>query len=245
MKLSVAMPVYNEERTIDRAIDAVLAAPVEAELELIVVDDASTDASAARLAARAAADPRIRLLRHERNRGKGAALRTAFAAATGEVVLVQDADLEYDPSDYPQLVRPIVDGEADVVIGTRFPRGGGDGREHAENADPDNSRSGRFQPHCLGNRLLTWLSNRMTGLALSDMECCYKVFRREVVQGLRLRSDRFGIEPELVQKVARGGWRVSEVPISYRRRSYSEGKKITWRDGLAALWHILRFRLFD
>ncbi|HOI56405.1 MAG TPA: glycosyltransferase family 2 protein [Phycisphaerae bacterium] len=236
MRLSIVMPVYNEERTVDRVLDAVLASPVEAEIEVIVVDDASTDASAQRLAARAAAEPRIRLLRHERNRGKGAALRTGFAAATGDVVLVQDADLEYDPADYPRLVAPIADGSADVVIGSRFAPG-------ADAADSAAARGRRA--HYFGNRLLTWLSNRMTGLDLTDMEACYKVFRREAIQGLHLRSERFGIEPELVQKAARAGWRVAEVPIAYRRRSYREGKKITWRDGLAAVWHIVRFRFFD
>jgi glycosyltransferase involved in cell wall biosynthesis len=236
MRLSIVMPVYNEERTVDRVLDAVLASPVEAEIEVIVVDDASTDGSARRLAARAAADPRIRLLRHERNRGKGAALRTGFAVATGDVVLIQDADLEYDPADYPRLIAPIADGSADVVIGSRFAPG-------VNGADGGAAR-GRGA-HYLGNRLLTWLSNRMTGLDLTDMEAGYKVFRREALQGLRLRSERFGIEPELVQKAARAGWRIREVPIAYRRRAYREGKKITWRDGLAAVWHIVRFRFFD
>jgi len=236
MRLSIVMPVYNEERTVDRVLDAVLASPVEAEIEVIVVDDASTDGSARRLAARAAADPRIRLLRHERNRGKGAALRTGFAVATGAVVLIQDADLEYDPADYPRLIAPIADGSADVVIGSRFAPG-------VNGADGGAAR-GRGA-HYLGNRLLTWLSNRMTGLDLTDMEAGYKVFRREALQGLRLRSERFGIEPELVQKAARAGWRIREVPIAYRRRAYREGKKITWRDGLAAVWHIVRFRFFD
>jgi len=236
MRLSIVMPVYNEERTVDRVLDAVLASPVEAEIEGIVVDDASTDGSARRLAARAAADPRIRLLRHERNRGKGAALRTGFAVATGDVVLIQDADLEYDPADYPRLIAPIADGSADVVIGSRFAPG-------VNGADGGAAR-GRGA-HYLGNRLLTWLSNRMTGLDLTDMEAGYKVFRREALQGLRLRSERFGIEPELVQKAARAGWRIREVPIAYRRRAYREGKKITWRDGLAAVWHIVRFRFFD
>jgi len=236
MRLSIVMPVYNEERTVDRVLDAVLASPVEAEIEVIVVDDASTDGSARRLAARAAADPRIRLLRHERNRGKGAALRTGFAVATGDVVLIQDADLEYDPADYPRLIAPIADGSADVVIGSRFAPGG--------NGADGGAARGRGA-HYLGNRLLTWLSNRMTGLDLTDMEAGYKVFRREALQGLRLRSERFGIEPELVQKAARAGWRIREVPIAYRRRAYREGKKITWRDGLAAVWHIVRFRFFD
>ncbi|MBN2581541.1 MAG: glycosyltransferase family 2 protein [Planctomycetes bacterium] len=230
MKLSVIMPVYNEERTIDRAVDGVLAAPVEAEIELIVVDDASTDGSWQRIGERAAGEPRLKVLRHERNRGKGAALRTGIAAATGDVVLVQDADLEYDPADYGRLVAPIEAGLADVVIGSRF--------------IGDVHRVLYFW-HYVGNRMLTLLSNMMTGLNLSDMEAGYKVFRREVVQGLCLRSERFGIEPELVQKVARGKFRVYEVAIRYNGRTYDEGKKITWRDGLAAVWHILRFRLFD
>jgi len=224
------MPAFNEAATLETAVRRVLAAPLDDEIELIAVDDASTDDSPALLDRLAAEDGRIRVLRQERNQGKGAALRTGFAAATGDVVLVQDADLEYDPADYPRLLAPIRSGRADVVIGSRF--------------IGDVHRVLYFW-HYVGNRLLTLLSNCMTGLNLTDIEAGYKVFRREVVQSIRIRSSRFGVEPELVQKIARGKWRVYEVAITYDGRTYDEGKKITWRDGLAAVWHIVRFRIAD
>lgn len=224
------MPAYNEEATIEQAVRRVLAAPVEDKIELLVVDDGSKDRTVALVEAMAAGEPRIRLLQKERNEGKGSALRHGFEAATGDVVLVQDADLEYDPADYPRLLGPIRDGRADVVFGSRFI-----GEVHRV----------LYFRHYVGNRLLTLLSNVMTGLNLTDMEAGYKVFRREVAQSFRIKSRRFGVEPELVQKVARGKWRVYEVAISYSGRTYAEGKKITWRDGLAALWHIVRFRIAD
>lgn len=230
LRLSVVMPAYNEEATIEQAVRQVLTAPVDDRVELIVVDDGSTDGTAAVLARLAAEDARVKVLTSDRNRGKGAALRMGFEAAGGDVVLVQDADLEYDPADYPRLLAPIRSGRADVVFGSRF--------------IGDVHRVLYFW-HYVGNRFLTILSNVMSGLNLTDMEAGYKVFRREVLQGLRIRSRRFGVEPELVQKVARGKWRVYEVGISYNGRTYGEGKKITWRDGLAAIWHILRFRIAD
>lgn len=230
MKISVIMPAFNEAATLETAVRRVLAAPLDDEIELIAVDDSSTDDSPALLDRLAAEDERIRVLRHERNQGKGAALRTGFADATGDVILVQDADLEYDPADYPRLLAPIRSGRADVVIGSRF--------------IGDVHRVLYFW-HYVGNRLLTLLSNCMTGLNLTDMEAGYKVFRREVVQSIRIRSSRFGVEPELVQKIARGKWRVYEVAITYDGRTYDEGKKITWRDGLATVWHIVRFRIAD
>jgi glycosyltransferase involved in cell wall biosynthesis len=230
VKLSVVMPVYNEEASVEKAVRRVLAAPVEEEIEVLLIDDGSTDRTADVLRTLAGGEPRLRVVRLDRNSGKGAAVRRGFAEATGDVVLIQDADLEYDPADYPRLLQPIRDGRADVVFGSRF--------------IGDVHRVLYFW-HYAGNRLLTLVSNIMTGLNLSDMEAGYKVFRREVVQKIRLRSNRFGIEPELVQKVARGKWRVYEVAVSYSGRTYDEGKKITWRDGLAALWHIVRFRLAD
>lgn len=229
MKISIAMPVYNEAHSVAATIEAVLTAPLppDDQLELIAVDDGSTDQSAEIIERIAARDPRVRLLRHQRNQGKGAALRTAFAAATGDVVIIQDADLEYDPADYPRLLEPLRQGRADVVIGSRF---------------LSNSHRVLYFWHYVGNKALTTLSNVMTGLNLSDMEVGFKLFRRQVLESFTLTSDRFGIEPELVQKVARGNWRIFEVAVSYNGRTYGEGKKITWKDGLAALWHIVRFR---
>jgi len=224
LKLSVVIPVYNERDTIAEIVRRVEAAGLAH--EIIIVDDASTDGTREVLQGLTA--PRLRLLLHEKNRGKGRALRTAFDAAEGDIVLVQDADLEYDPADYPTLLKPIVDGVADVVIGSRFL--GGPHRV-------------LYFWHYLGNRWLTTFSNVLTNLNLSDMECCYKVFRAEVLRRLVLRSERFGIEPELVARVAQLRCRIYEVPVSYFGRDYAHGKKITWRDGLAAIWHILRFSL--
>jgi glycosyltransferase involved in cell wall biosynthesis len=225
--LSVLVPAYNENKTIAGVLAAVKATPFRT--EVVVVDDGSTDGTAETLAAVAAADPSIRVLRHDRNRGKGASLRTAFAAARGDVWLIQDADREYSPEDYPALLRPIVDGNAHVVYGSRF-LGGPYARVH-------------LYVHYLGNRVLTFCSNLLTGLNLTDMETCYKVFRREVGERVAIRSKRFTVEPELTARFARMKARIYEVPIRYAGRDYAEGKKITWRDGIAALWAIVRFRL--
>jgi len=232
MRLSVIVPAFNERSTVERLLGRVAAAPLPegVELEIVVVDDGSSDGTRellVELAARADPAP-FRLLVHERNRGKGAAVRTGLGAGSGDVLLIQDADLEYDPREYPRLLQPILDGEADVVFGSRFL--GGPHRV-------------LFFWHYLGNRFLTTLSNMLTDLNLSDMETCYKVFRREVLEGVELRSNRFGIEPELTAKVARRGARIYEVPISYRGRTYAEGKKIGWKDGVAAIWSILRYNL--
>ena len=232
MRLSVIVPAYNERATVEQLLRRVAEAPLPAgvEREIVVVDDGSTDGTRellGELAERAEPAP-FRLVLHERNRGKGAAVRTGLAAGAGDVLLIQDADLEYDPREYPRLLQPILDGEADVVFGSRFL--GGPHRV-------------LFFWHYLGNRFLTTLSNMLTDLNLSDMETCYKVFRREVLDGVDLRSNRFGIEPELTAKVARRGARIFEVPISYRGRTYAEGKKIGWKDGVAAIWSILRYNL--
>ncbi|MBP7755940.1 MAG: glycosyltransferase family 2 protein [Acidobacteria bacterium] len=229
--LSIVVPAYNERATVAELLDRVAAAPLPpgVEREIVVVDDHSTDGTRELLRELAGrGSPAFRLVEQERNQGKGAALRAGFAAATGELILIQDADLEYDPRDYPRLLQPILDGEADVVYGSRFL--GGPHRV-------------LFYWHYLGNRLLTTLSNMLTDLNLSDMETCYKVFRRELLAGLTLRSNRFGIEPELTARFAQRRARIYEVPISYHGRTYAEGKKIGWRDGFAAIWAILRYNL--
>jgi glycosyltransferase involved in cell wall biosynthesis len=230
--LSIVVPAYNERPTVEQLLRRVAEAPLPEGMgrEVVVVDDGSTDGTRELLRELAAAGRPLpfRLIEQPQNRGKGAAIRAGFAAATGDVLVVQDADLEYDPRDYPRLLQPILDGEADVVFGSRFL--GGPHRV-------------LFFWHYLGNRFLTTLSNMLTDLNLSDMETCYKVFRREMLEGVELRSDRFGIEPELTAKVARRGARIYEVPISYRGRTYAEGKKIGWKDGFAAIWAILRYNL--
>ncbi|HUP01251.1 MAG TPA: glycosyltransferase family 2 protein [Gemmatimonadota bacterium] len=238
--LSVVIPVYNERRTIGEILARVAAAAYDK--EIVIVDDASTDGTADYLVTLANGDAElrgpdggpvpIRVLFQGKNRGKGAALRRGFAESRGEIVLVQDADLEYDPADYPGMLEPIQRGVADVVYGSRFR--GGPQRVH-------------LFWHYVGNRTLTLLSNLMTNLNLTDMETCYKAFRREVLEviGPTLKSDRFGFEPEVTAKVARHGFRVYETPISYHGRDYEAGKKITWRDGMAALYHIVRYRLSD
>ena len=228
MKLSVLIPVYNEADTIEELVKRVQA--VDREKELVIVDDCSTDGTRDILPRIQAAYDNVTILLHEKNQGKGAALRTGFGAAKGDVVIIQDADLEYDPAEYPHLLQPILDGRADVVYGSRFL--GGPHRV-------------LYFWHYVGNSFLTTLSNAMTNINLTDMETCYKVFRREVMDGLKIKSNRFGFEPEFTAKVARKGWRIYEVPISYSGRTYSEGKKITWKDGLKAVFTILRFRFLD
>ena len=226
-RVSVVMPVYNEVETLEEIVERVNAAPVE--LELIVVDDGSTDGSR-EILQRLQADGLIhRLLLHEENQGKGAALSTGFQAVTSDMVVIQDADLEYDPDEYPLLLEPILSDKADVVYGSRFLGG----RPHRV----------LYFWHYLGNRLLTLFSNMITNLNLTDMETCYKCFRREVLSGLTVEERAFGVEPELTAKVALGGWRVYEVGISYAGRTYAEGKKITWRDGWAAIACIIRYGL--
>jgi glycosyltransferase involved in cell wall biosynthesis len=227
VKLSVVIPVYNEAATVIEVIQRVRNTPYDT--EIIVVNDGSTDGTRDRLDMLPDADD-LRLLRHETNSGKGAALRTAFACVTGDIVIIQDADLEYDPRDFEKLLEPILDGRADVVFGSRFL--GGPHRV-------------LYFWHYLGNRFLTLLSNALTNVNLTDMETCYKAFRAPILNDLRIKSNRFGFEPEFTAKVAKRGLRIYEVPISYSGRDYAEGKKITWRDGVAALFTILRFRLFD
>lgn len=223
MKLSVIIPVYNEAKTILEIIRRVREAPFEK--EIIVVDDCSTDGTADLLRENPEG---IQVLFHERNQGKGAAIRTAIPNITGDIVIIQDADLEYHPSEYPKLIGPILDGVADVVYGSRFQGG---------------THRVLYFWHSVGNKMITTLSNMLTDLNLSDMETGYKVFRSEVLKKIRIESNRFGFEPEITAKVAKMGCRVYEVPISYWGRDYSEGKKISWKDGLAAIYWILKFNL--
>ena len=228
MKLSVVVPCYNEVGTIGQVVEAVRRSPIQ-NLEIIIVDDCSTDGTRELLQSHI--EPLVdQVLYHPKNRGKGAALRTGFAAATSDIVIVQDADLEYDPQEFPILIEPILEGKADVVFGSRFMSG----RPH---------RVVYFW-HMVGNKFLTLLSNMMTNINLSDMETCYKAFRREVIQSIRIQENRFGFEPEITAKVAKAGCRIYEVGISYYGRTYKEGKKIGWKDGFRAIYCILKYNLF-
>ncbi|HEX7705831.1 MAG TPA: glycosyltransferase [Thermoanaerobaculia bacterium] len=224
--LSVIVPCYNERPTVAELLRRVIEVPIAK--EIIVVDDCSTDGSWDIVREIAEREPMVRHFRQERNSGKGAALRRGIAEARGEIVLIQDADLEYEPSEYPRLVQPILDGHADVVFGSRF---------------SGHPRRVMMYWHTLGNGFLTWLSNITTNLNLTDMETCYKVFRRSVIQSIELKSNRFGFEPEITAKIARRRLRIYEVPISYHGREYWEGKKINWKDGVSAIWTILKFGL--
>ncbi len=244
--VSIVIAVYNERATIDEILRRVL--DTEVRKEVIIVDDCSTDRTRQILETMAARQANgetfapahdggepielrdLRFFFQTPNQGKGAALRRGFAQATGEIVLVQDADLEYDPRDYSKLLEPIIDGRADVVYGSRFL--GGPQRVH-------------YFWHYVANRILTLLSDIFTNLKLSDMETCYKAFRREVLKGIEIKSDRFGFEPEITAKIAKRDWRIYEVPITYAGRTYEEGKKITWKDGIQALWCIIRFKFSD
>lgn len=227
MKVSVVIPVFNERDTIRMIIDRVRAVPLEK--EIVVVNDCSTDGTGEVLRG-LPADPLLKIVHHERNQGKGAALRTGFRHAGNDIIIIQDADLEYDPYEYPKLLKPILDGRADVVYGTRF--GGSEAHRVF------------FFWHMVGNKMLTLFSNMLTNLSLTDMETCYKVFRREVLQQITVEENRFGFEPEITAKLAKLRVRIYEVGISYAGRSYKEGKKVNWKDGFSALRCIVKYNWF-
>jgi glycosyltransferase involved in cell wall biosynthesis len=233
MKLSVVMPIFNEQGTAERAIARVLAVSplVGMDIELICVDDGSTDSSREILARLEQVHPELKVLLQPENRGKGAALRRGIAEASGDFVIIQDADMEYDPTDFPALLRPLIEGKADVVYGSRF-LGSGPHRV-------------LYFWHSVGNSLLTLLSNALTDINLTDMETCYKAFRREIIQAIPLEEDRFGFEPEITVKIAKRHLRIYEVGISYWGRTYEEGKKIHWKDGVRALFCLLKYTLTE
>lgn len=227
MKLTVIMPAYNEELTIEKILRKVDA--VDIEKEILVVDDASTDSTPKILARLEKEIPGLRTIRHERNSGKGAAIRSAIPHVRGDIVIIQDADLEYDPGEYPEMIAPIVKGYADVVYGSRFL--GGPHRV-------------LYYWHYVANKLITTIANALYNVNLNDLETCYKAFRAEVLKSLTIHSNRFGFEPEVSAKVIKAGYRIYEVPISYYGRTYAEGKKITWKDGISAVFLLVRYRLW-
>jgi glycosyltransferase involved in cell wall biosynthesis len=229
MKLSIVIPIFNEAATIEQIVAKVNELELDIDKELILVDDGSTDGTAEIVKRLLDSHPDWKSVVHEKNTGKGAALRSGFKVATGDIVVIQDADLEYAPSDYHAMLGPIVSGHADVVYGSRF-LGGGPHRVC-------------FFWHYMGNRLITAFSNMMTNINLTDVEVCYKMFKKEVLDPIELKEDRFGFEIEITAKVARAKWRIYEVPVAYYGRSYEEGKKITWRDGVRALWCVLKYGL--
>lgn len=229
MKLSIIIPVYNEITTLDEIISRVQSAPIDLEKEIVLIDDFSTDGSREKLK-EFEGEKNIKVLYHEKNQGKGAALRTGFKNMTGQIAIIQDADLEYDPEEYPVVLGPILDGKADVVYGSRFLSG---------------PHRVLYFWHCMGNKALTLFSNMLNNLNLTDMETCYKAFKSEVLDDITLKSNRFGFEPEFTAKMAKKRFRIYEVPISYSGRTYDEGKKITWKDGVSALYCIIKFKFFN
>lgn len=230
MKLSIVMPCYNEIGTINAVLEKILNVPLEMEREVVIVDDCSTDGTREYLQTIKDSDKRINIIFHDKNQGKGAALRTAFKAVSGDIIIIQDADLEYDPNEYQKLLKPIVDGVADVVYGSRFVGG--------------ESHRVVFFWHSIGNKFLTLLSNIFTNLNLTDIEVCYKMFRREILDKIELNENRFGFEPEFTAKISKIECRIYEVGVSYYGRTYAEGKKINWKDGMRAIYVILKYAFF-
>jgi len=229
MKLSIVIPVYNEVATIEQVVRIVLNTPLSIEREIIIVDDGSTDGTRELLTSLRETN-NINVIFHEQNKGKGGALRTGFSAATGDILIIQDADLEYDPNEYPLLLAPLLDGRADVVYGSRFVGG---------------TRSVTSFSHYYGNKMLTFCCNLLTNSSLTDEATCYKLFKKEVLQGMELESNSFALEPEITVKIARKGYRIFEVPISYAGRKQMEGKKIGWTDGVEAILTMFKYRFFD
>lgn len=230
MKLSIVMPCFNEIKTIESILKKVLEVPLEMKKEIIVVDDYSTDGTREYLQSIEGKNENIKVIYHSKNEGKGAALRSGFKVASGDIILIQDADLEYDPNEYSKLLRPIIEGKADVVYGSRFIGG-----------DPHRVL---YFWHSVGNKFLTTLSNMFTNLNFTDIEVCYKALRREVLERIELKEDRFGFEPEFTAKISRLNCRIYEVGVSYSGRTYAEGKKINWKDGIRALYVILKYGIF-
>lgn len=230
-KLSIIVPVYNELNTLETILRRIKEVELDLEKEIIMVDDYSKDGSRELLEQiKKKEEENVKIYFHEENRGKGAALRTGFKHVTGDITLVQDADLEYNPQEYPRLIEPILEGKADAVYGSRF-------IEKPEGMIPS--------LHYYGNQMLTWLSNLFTNLELTDMETCYKAIKTDIIKDIEIESDRFSVEPEITAKLAKRNYRILEVPISYNRRAYAEGKKINWKDGISAIYHIIKFRFKD
>lgn len=230
MKLSIVMPCYNEISTLDSVMDKVLSVPLEIEREVVIVDDCSTDGTREYLQSIKDSDKRINIIFHDKNQGKGAALRTAFKNVSGDIIVIQDADLEYDPDEYSKLIKPIIENKADVVYGSRFAGG--------------ECHRVLYYWHSIGNKFLTFLSNIFTNLNLTDMEVCYKVFKKEILQKIEIEENRFGFEPEFTAKISRLNCKIYEVGISYSGRTYKEGKKINWKDGVRAIYVILKYGIF-
>lgn len=228
MKLSIIVPVYNEEKTFEKILDRVRAVPLKVKKEIIIVDDFSNDST--REILKKIKDPGITIIYHEKNQGKGSAVRTGIRHATGDIIIIQDADLEYSPEEYPKLIQPILDGKTKVVYGSRY---------------KGNITGPNLISHLYGNKILTFITKILYLQNISDMETCYKVFKKEVLEGIKLKAKRFDFEPEITAKIIKKGYKIYEVPITYRSRLFDEGKKITWKDGIKALFYLIKYRFVN